>query len=182
MEYKEKAYSTKEISLTLGIGDSTLRKWCLALEKNGYKFIKNDREQRLFVEGDLVKLRHFQTLVKDHNMQLENASMIVVDRFGKGAFAERTVSVLAEKQEEDRSLMRSDEVISKLVDHVDQQEKFNKELLNRLDQQQRYIEERLNKRDEMLIQSLREVQETKKLIAAATEQKKPTFWQRLFKK
>lgn len=182
MEYKEKAYSTKEISLTLGIGDSTLRKWCLALEKNGYKFIKNDREQRLFVEGDLVKLRHFQTLVKDHNMQLENASMIVVDRFGKGAFAGRTVSVLAEKQEEDRSLMRSDEVISKLLDHVDQQEKFNKELLERLDQQQIYIEERLKKRDETLMQSLREVQETKKLIATAAEEKKSTFWQRLFKK
>jgi hypothetical protein len=77
-------------------------------------------------------------------MQLENASMIVVDRFGKGAFEEGTVSVPAEKQEEDRSLIRSDEVISKLLDHVDQQEKFNEELLDRLDQQQRYIEERLN--------------------------------------
>ncbi|MEM5595039.1 DUF3967 domain-containing protein [Niallia circulans] len=58
--------------------------------------------------------------------------------------------------------------------------------MERLDQQQKYIEERLNKRDETLIQSLREVQETKKLIAAAEEKReeesKKGFFQRLFGK
>lgn len=97
MESQERAYSTKEVSHTLGIGDSTLRKWCLALEKNGYTFIKNEREQRLFIESDLVCLRHFQTLVQQHNMQLENAAIVVVDRFGKGAFEEGTGHVPAER-------------------------------------------------------------------------------------
>ncbi|MDR9794875.1 hypothetical protein Q4O60_11660 [Aeribacillus pallidus] len=33
MKSQERAYSTKEVSHTLGIGDSTLRKWCLAIGK-----------------------------------------------------------------------------------------------------------------------------------------------------
>lgn len=184
MESQERAYSTKEVSHTLGIGDSTLRKWCLALEKNGYTFIKNEREQRLFIESDLVCLRHFQTLVQQHNMQLENAAIVVVDRFGKGAFEEGTGHVPAEQPNENRSFPHSDDLISKLLKHIKQQETFNQELLKRPDQQQQYIEERLNKRDETLIQSLREVQETKKMIAATEEKKKEeskkSFLSRLF--
>jgi hypothetical protein len=62
-ETTEKAYSPKEMSITLDIGDSTLRKWCIALENNGYGFIRNDQKNRVFVEGDLVVLRHFQNLI-----------------------------------------------------------------------------------------------------------------------
>ncbi|WP_339230134.1 hypothetical protein [Aeribacillus sp. FSL K6-2833] len=128
MKSQERAYSTKEVSHTLEIGDSTLRKWYLALEKNGYTFIKNDRAQRLFIESDLVKLRHFQTIVQQHNMQLENAAIVVVDRFGKGAFEEVTGHVPAEKPNENRSFPHSDDHISKLLKHIEQQETFNQEL------------------------------------------------------
>lgn len=197
MAQVEKAYSTKEISLTLDIGESTLRKWCLALEKQGYKFIKNDREQRLFVDRDLVTLRHFYTLVKDHNMQLDNASMVVVDRFGKGAFEPGTGVVHANSVDNDRSqersIMQSPELFEKLMSHIEKQEQyiekqeqFNQELLKRLDEQQQYIETSLKSRDETLMQSLREMQETRKLLAASEEErekeKKSGFLSRLFKK
>ncbi|RFB11479.1 DUF3967 domain-containing protein [Bacillus sp. HNG] len=190
MDISEKAYSPKEVSHTLDIGDSTLRKWCLALEKQDYKFIRNDQNRRLYVESDLVVLRHFQKLVQDNNMQLDNAAMLIVDRFGKGAFEAGTDIILAENKEEQRDLMRSDnEVIQQFLEHmrtqqehIKQQEEFNKELLKRLDQQQQYIEERLNKRDETLIQSLREAQETRKLLAAAQEDQKKGFFSRLFGK
>jgi DNA-binding transcriptional MerR regulator len=188
VDHTEKAYSTKEVSLTLGIGDSTLRKWCLALEKNAYKFLRNDRDQRLYVESDLVVLKHFQKLVQDHNMQLENAAALVVDRFGKGAFEPGTGIVPVEKEEERRDLERSNsEVIQQLQEHIrtqqeymERQELFNQGLLKRLDQQQKYIEERLDVRDQTLLESLREVQETKKLIATAQEKK--GFLARLFNK
>jgi hypothetical protein len=60
-----KSYTTSEVSTTLGIGDSTLRKWCLSLEKNGYQFIRNEQNKHLFVERNLVVLRHFQKLVQE---------------------------------------------------------------------------------------------------------------------
>jgi DNA-binding transcriptional MerR regulator len=182
METTEKAYTTKEVSTTLNIGDSTLRKWCLALEKNGYKFLRNEQNKRLFVEKDLVVLRHFQQLVQENNVPLDNAAMLVVDRFGNGPFEVRTGIVRKEENEEHRDLKRYEEVIQQLLDHIDKQEKFNQELLKRLEQQQKYIEERLNERDKMLMESIRESQETRKLLAAAHEEQKKSFWKRLFGK
>ncbi len=185
METFEKAYSPKEISITLDIGDSTLRKWAIALEKSGYNFIRNDQNKRLFVDSDLVVLKHFQNLVKQHNMQLENAANLVVDRFGKGAFEVSTGVVPADSNEEQRDLERSnkDAVIGQLLDHIKKQEEFNQELLSRLDQQQKYIDEKLSRlderqseRDNMLLESLRASQETKQLlleVKTAEEQKKP---------
>lgn len=192
-ERTEKAYSPKEVFTTLDIGDSTLRKWCLALEKHGYGFIRNDQNTRVYVESDLVVLRHFQNLVKQHNIQLENAATLVIDRFGKGTFEVRTGIVPVEKEEEHRDLIRSDEVINKLLEHIKQQEEFieqqkefNRELLNRLDQQQKYIDERLEQRDQKFMESLRESQETKQqllqLAAAHEEETKKGFFARLFGK
>lgn len=181
MESIEKAYSPKETSITLDIGDSTLRKWCIALEKSGYKFIRGDNNNgRVFVEGDLVVLRHFQNLLKVHHMPIENAANLIVDRFGERASESSTGGVPANNE---RDLFRSDnEVVTKLLARIERQgeqleaqEQFNKKLLERLDQQQQYIEERLNHRDEMLLQSLREAQETKQLLLATKDeqQKKP---------
>jgi transposase-like protein len=184
VETFEKAYSPKEITITLGIGDSTLRKWCIALEKNGYNFIRNEQNNRVYVDSDLVVLKHFQNLVKQHNMQLENAAILVIDRFGKGAFESGTGIVPAGKTEEQRDLTRSnEEVITQLLEHIKKQDEFNQELIKRLDRQQKYIDERLNRlderqneRDSMLLESLRASQETKQLLLeakTAEEQKKP---------
>jgi DNA-binding transcriptional MerR regulator len=150
METTEKAYTTKEVSTTLEIRDSTLRKWCLSLEKNGYKILRNDKNQRLFVERDLVVLRHFQQLVQENNVPLENAAKLVVDRFGNGPFEGRTGIVRKKEKEAHRDSKRYEEVIQQLSDHVGKQEEFNQELLKRLEQQQKYIEERLNERDNVV--------------------------------
>lgn len=185
-ERTEKAYSPKEMSTTLDVGDSTLRKWCLALEKNGYVFIRNDQNSRVYVENDLVVLRHFQQLVKQHNMQLENAAQLVVDRFGTGASEVGTGVVPVEKEEKQRDLMRSNEFVQKLLDHIEKQEAFNQELLKRLETQQKYIDERLEERDRKFMESLRDSQETKQqlleIAAAHEEEKKKGFLSRLFGK
>jgi hypothetical protein len=182
----EKAYTPKEVFTTLDIGDSTLRKWCLALEKNGYEFIRNDKNSRIYVEGDLVVLRHFQNLVKE-NMPLDNAAKLVVDRFGQSAFEVSTVSVPAEKQEERHNLDRSNyEDVKELKELVTNQNELIKQLITRMDQQQKYIDERLEQRDRKLIESLRESQEERKallqLAAAQEEEKKKGLFARLFGK
>jgi predicted RND superfamily exporter protein len=180
----EKAYTPKEVFTTLDIGDSTLRKWCLALEKNGYEFIRNDKNSRIYVEGDLVVLRHFQNLVKE-NMPLDNASKLVVDRFGKGTFEVSTVSVPVEKTKERHDLDRSNnEDIKELKGLVENQNELIKELISRMDQQQKYIDEKLEIRDKKLMESLRESQEERKALlqiaAAQEEEKKKGFLARLF--
>jgi hypothetical protein len=201
----EKAYTPKEVSIALDIADSSLRKWCIAIEKNGYKFIRNDHKNRVFVENDLVVLRHFQNLVKHHNMQLENAAKLVIDRFGKGAFEVGTGIVPVENKEDSsdsqRDLMRSnEEIMTTLLEHIrtqeefnhslqerlERQENFNRELVERLEQQQTYIDNRLEERDRRLMESLRDSQEVKQqllqIAAAQEEEKKKGFFARLFGK
>lgn len=190
----EKAYSPKEVFTTLDIGDSTLRKWCLALEKHGYGFIRNDKNSRLYVEGDLVVLKHFQNLTKQ-NMPLDNAAALVVDRFGKGTFEVSTVSVPVEIEEEeqryfersyDEDIQELKELITSQSEVITKQSELIKDLVTRMDQQQKYIDVKLSKHDELLLEAIKESrtesQETKRLLLEAqtvaqkanqVEEKKP---------
>lgn len=72
---------------------------------------------------------------------------------------------------------------------MNEQMNFNKALVEKLKNQdeqlkdqQQYIERSLNKRDEILMQSLREMQETKKLIASTQEEKKKNLFSKIFRK
>lgn len=180
MDITEKPISPKDVHVVLDIGDSTLRKWCLALEKQGYHFPRTDNNRRVFYERDLEVLRHFRNLVKVQNLSLENAAIVVASRFKQ---EEGTLS--EQKNNENAPVLPSGEVkemIAKLLDHIERQEAFNKELLQRLEEQQRYIEERIDKRDQLLMQTLREhQQQTQRLIAAAEEEKLP-WYKKIFKK
>ncbi|KIL74240.1 DUF3967 domain-containing protein [Bacillus badius] len=207
MSEYEKAYTTKEISLTLDIGSSTLRKWCLALEEKGYQFARTDNQRRLFVEKDLVALRYFQKLVQGENFSLENAAKVIASRYKEEASETRTPPVLDDEEQENtpavidqRSLMRSEDVINRLLDHIETQEtfmreqqKYNEELKLELQKTQKelqstnlYIKERLEERDKVLMESLKASQEAKKemlqIAAAAKEEEKKGFWSRLLGK
>jgi tellurite resistance protein len=59
-----------------------------------------------------------------------------------------------------------------LFQFVKQQEEFNKMMLERIE----LFEKRQKERDEMLMKSLRESQETQKMLAAAREKKWWQFW------
>ncbi|MED4003607.1 MerR family transcriptional regulator [Priestia aryabhattai] len=198
MDNTERAYTTKEVSTTLNVVDSTIRKWCLAMEKHGYTFTKNEHNQRLFLEKDLVALRHYQTMVKENNFSMDNAGMVIASRFSS-PFPSGSGGVPAVKTEDEERLSarpdtRSDERIDKLIEHAEKQEQFNKELLERLNEQQKYIEkqhhyieEKLKERDGNLMESLRTLQEAKQEmleIAATKEEEKPKqgFFARLFGK
>jgi DNA-binding transcriptional MerR regulator len=183
VERTDTPYTSKDISLSLDIGDSTLRKWCLSLEEHGYTFYRTDQNKRLFTEKDIIVLRHFMQLVKDKNMSMNNAALIVTSRFQKEVFSDKTDVEQLESEMNTVPSLRSDnpfvqELLDKMQTMEEQQNQLlemNKELFKRLDEQQTYIEERLNQRDGMLMQSLRESQEAKKLLLEVKEeqQKKP---------
>jgi DNA-binding transcriptional MerR regulator len=183
MTRTDKPYTSKDISLSLDIGDSTLRKWCLALEEHEYKFYRTDQNKRLFTEKDIIVLRHFQQLVKEKNMSMNNAALIVTSRFKKEVFSNETEIEQLESEMNSVPSVRSDNnLIQQLVTKVETMEErqdilveTNKTLLARLDEQQKYIEEREKSRDVLLMQSLRESQEIKKLLLEVKEeqQKKP---------
>lgn len=174
MQRTETPYSTKEVVANLSIGDSTLRKWCLALEEQNYNFIRTDQNKRLFTDKDLLVLTQFRVLVQDKNMSINNAAAVVAAKYVKEPFSNET------EVEQLPSPPFVNETLQELKTEMEQIKEMNRLLLSRLDEQHKYIEKRLDERDQLLMQSIRTSQETKKLLLEAQakqeeeqQQKKP---------
>jgi DNA-binding transcriptional MerR regulator len=167
-----------DVCTLLGIKESTLRKYALILKDAGYQFHVNDKGQRGYFQNDVIVLKRFMEIKQSSDMTLEQAAEAVMAWVQQSNVA---VRVTEKKQESERY----NDDIQALKEMVAKQNGLLKELMMRLDQQQKYIEESLKKRDELLMQSLKESMETRKLIAAAKEEekeKKKGFWSRLFGK
>ncbi|MEN3772535.1 MerR family transcriptional regulator [Priestia megaterium] len=92
---------------------------------------------------------------------------------------ENKVQELLDRSEKDEQFQLA------LIQRLDEQGRLIKHLTEKLDYQDQYIENNLEKRDEKLTNAIREISDTKKLIAAAQEnleQKPKGFWNKLFGK
>lgn len=180
----EMFYLSKDVAETLDIKLSTLRRWCLELEKNGYHFQRDSNNNRMFFERDIIVLRQFKQLM-DAKLSWEAATQAVIAEYGSGYNGDLTTNVLTdtlapvESDNERYAEMRDN--LQRLMDHVsrqdayiERQETFNEALSNKLDAQQRIIEESIQKRDEVLMQHLCQLQQT-----AVSQEKKGVLW-RLF--
>jgi len=176
MDKIEKAYWTHEVSNLLGIGDSTLRKWCIELEKNGYIFIKGNKNSRAFTDHDLLALKYFKELTRDKNHTFEQACKAVVEKYSRKNENEGTTPVLEGNNRSVDVLDSLEKMVKELLDKTQKQEQFNKALVERLEKQERYIKESIDKRDQLLLESIRATQEQ-----AAAQQKK-SFLKRIFGK
>lgn len=163
MQTEEKAYWNKDISRILGIGESTVRKWCLELEKNGYKFNRGYKDSRAFLQHDINALTYFKDLTKVGSYTLEQAAILVVERYQDREVNDITVSV---PEGEKRSLQAIEESMKKLValteEHVmmaKEQKEINKILLKKLDERDSLIESQFR-----YIERLNEEQAATKLL------------------
>lgn len=173
-EERETTYWSKEVAETLGIANSTLRKWCKLLEDGGYRFVRDQQERRAFTEHDVLMLRSFYELTQDKGLALESAANLVISRFQREATQDMSLRDTLKKS-------RDDERYKQVIEKLENQERFNKTLLERLDQQQAYIEQSIQKRDETLLQAIREIQETRLQLVAAQEEKNEKKWWQFWK-
>lgn len=135
----EKSSWNNEVSKQLDIGDSTLRKWCIELEENGYTFVKGTKGTRAFTENDLVALLYFKYLTRAKNHTMKQAAVAVVEKYSKEGENKSHSEVPV-------GSLRSDlqEMLKDLLEHAKRQEEFNNSLLERLEMQDRYIKEILD--------------------------------------
>ncbi|MEI5909434.1 MerR family transcriptional regulator [Bacillus spongiae] len=171
-------YSAKEVIEVLGIGNSTLRKWSLALEEHNYNFIRTDQNKRMFTDKDLVILKQFQMLVQRKNLSINNAAEVIANKYNKDSDVvfsnetevERTSETPLSFKTLQEQYLSTNETVKELKTDVEQLKTMNRELLQALQEQNNYIKENLERRDQQLIESIRESQETKKLLLEAKEQ------------
>lgn len=170
-EQTQAVYGSSDIADVLEIQESTLRKYCLLLEKNGYEFLKNEHGHRAFFDDDVIVLRKMISFKNSADMTLEEAVKSVV--------AWKNGNVMSVRDtEEQRYIVRYNDLMEEfkvLKSFQEQQMEFNKELIEEIRRQQEYIENRLEERDRLLVQSMRETLEARKEIAAA-EKEKRKWW------
>ncbi|PGB03771.1 DUF3967 domain-containing protein [Bacillus toyonensis] len=197
-------YSPGDVVEQLGIQSSTLRKYADVLEKEGYTFIKNERGHRKYRESDVMVFRKVINLKNDTDMTLENATKQIVswhqgvevlplerhetERYEEPNFNATTLQTMLQDQNE--VIEKQNELLQELNKRlVEQDQRFiqrESELLRAIQTIQESetliamnTSEDVAKnqgRDEMLMQTIKEVQEVKKMIAASNEKKWYQFW------
>ncbi|MBO1583330.1 DUF3967 domain-containing protein [Bacillus sp. XF8] len=197
-------YSPGDVAEQLGIQSSTLRKYADVLEKEGYTFIKNERGHRKYRESDVMVFRKVINLKKDTDMTLENATKQIVswhqgvevlplerheiERYEEPDFNATTLQTMIQDQKE--IIEKQNELLQELTKRLtEQDQRFiqrESELLSAIQTTQKSqaliatnISEDMAKnqgRDEILMQTIKEVQEVKKMIAASKDKKWYEFW------
>ncbi|EJQ59688.1 DNA-binding protein [Bacillus cereus] len=197
-------YSPGEVAEQLNIQSSTLRKYADVLEKEGYTFIKNERGHRKYRESDVMVFRKVINLKNDTDMTLENATKQIVswhqgvevlplerhevERYEEPDFNATTLQTMLQDQNE--VIEKQNELLQELSKRlIEQDQRFaqrESELLSAIQtiQESQVLiatnsSEDVAKnqgRDEMLMQTIREVQEVKKMIAASKDKKWYEFW------
>lgn len=181
----EYGYFAKDVAADLEITTSTLRRWSIELEKAGYKFERNEKDQRIYYDRDFKAFRELKKLISN-SVVLVDAINAVVSMDVEGLNASQTPSVYREETRLTRQFLEEilDEKINKAIQQAfeegrQQGQKEIKEMMKK-------IEKRSEERDDNLMSVIRSIQEekeeVKQLIAASQEQAKKTFWQRLFSK
>ncbi|MDO8157438.1 DUF3967 domain-containing protein [Bacillus toyonensis] len=197
-------YSPGEVAEQLGIQSSTLRKYADVLEKEGYTFIKNERGHRKYRESDVMVFRKVINLKNDTDMTLENATKQIVswhqgieilplerheiERYEEPDFNATTLQTMLQDQNE--VIEKQNELLQELSKRlIEQDQRFAQRESELLSAIQTIQESQVliatnssedvaknQRRDEMLMQTIREVQEVKKMIAASKDKKWYEFW------
>lgn len=197
-------YNPSEVAEQLGIQSSTLRKYADVLEKEGYTFIKNERGHRKYRESDVMVFRKVINLKNDTDMTLENATKQIVswhqgvevlpldrhevERYEELDFNATTLQMMIQDQK--GVIEKQNELLQELTKRLtEQDQRFiqrESELLSAIQtiQESQVLiatnsSEDMAKnqgRDEMLMQTIRGVQEVKKMIAESKDKKWYEFW------
>lgn len=159
----------KEVADILGIGDSTLRKWCLCLEEKGITFSKDDQNNRAFSERDLVLLKKLKEKMRTRRRSLKNAVEETLEE-------ESRTDVVSVDNDEERPTRTDlvpfkENVVDFLREKLDAQETFNKILLERLEGQENFNKKLVQKLDQI------EQRDKERYANLLTEWKRP-WWKK----
>lgn len=88
-------YFSKNVAEELKITTSTLRRWSILLEKEGYIFQKNEKEQRIYYERDFKALRELKKLISN-SIPVIDAIKVITSQYFYRENNKKTLSVYSE--------------------------------------------------------------------------------------
>ncbi|MEQ7807798.1 hypothetical protein [Priestia aryabhattai] len=160
MSQSDILYVSKDAANMLNIANTTVRKYCDELEKNGYEMKRNAHGHRLFGDQDMKVLEAVLKLKSE--MKISEACQYVIKKLKVDINKESDISDMS--QENTQIVPKKDPAIA-TTQMIESFKEMEAKLLDRIDQQTRLQE----RRDEQLMMVMRE-------IAAAKEQKLKKPW------
>lgn len=183
-----KEYSNKDIAGIVGIAGPTVRKYSALLEKAGYTFNRNEQGHRLFLDRDIPVFREVKERSEVGALPLERITEEVATKYKRYEDRETeetgnnenpvsppaTTSIEPALSQHIVELTEAWEIIKAMAERVD----MMGDTIMELKEENRRLHETIDKR---FIETIREIQDTKRQIAASQEEPKG-IWARLFKK
>jgi len=114
----EAAYTTKQLTELIGVAQSTVRKYSMALEGEGYGILRNELERRIFRDQDIVAIRQMVELTQQ-GARVDNAARIVADERQGERPAENnqvTAELLDYIHKQDEQMERMSEKLDRLLE------------------------------------------------------------------
>ena len=166
----------KEEMLKGSLKFGTLRRWSIELEKQGYAFERNEKEQRIYYKRDIVALRQLQKMISE-KVSMVNACTKIASKYINNKELEQTLDV---HQQKNVQIAVSKEELQSMIEQAIEKER---EVMFKAFEAK--MNDVVEKRDRILTQQLnRSLEERRLEIAAAQEEKetKKPWWSKLFSK
>lgn len=149
-------YSPADVAALLGLNTATLRKYSIAMEREGYTFERNDKNHRFYRDKDVATLRQIRT-AKKNGRTIDQAVYDVVH--------------LNQSNNETNVIQNDDETLSsETTELIRQQNELIKALYAKLDQQREYIDSRLERIEKAFAVPYQEQQKQVEDETAATQE------------
>jgi len=163
-------YFAKDVAAELEITTSTLRRWSIELEKAGYSFERNEKDQRIYYEWDFKAFRELKKLLAN-SVLFTDAIKAVISMDLEDKNASLTPSVF--KQELRLSKSELQEIVHQEVKRAIEEER--EVMLKAFEYK---LENLMETRDRLLVKELQNSLEEKRLEIAATKQEKKAWWKK----
>ena len=156
----EYGYFAKDVAANLEVTTSTLRRWSIRLEKAGYKFERNEKDQRIYYERDFKAFRELKKLISNNVVLVDAIVSMDVEVLN----ASQTPSVYREETRLTKQFFEEllDKKINKAIQQAFEEGRQQgreeiKEIINKMEQ-------RAKERDDNLMSVIRSIQEEKKKL------------------
>lgn len=159
---------TKDIAAFLGLEAVTIRKYCGALEKYGYIVFKDGNGQRQYDDKDATVLQELKALCDRSGMTVDAAAEVIATRNIRSLGVIAPPVLEPEKQE----LMRYDKRYDQMMETVKVMAERNERQAAELER----LHKRMDEQNANISIVLREILETKRLMASAENLKKKKWW------
>lgn len=170
MKGDNKMLETKEIADILGVHSNTVRKYALALEAQGYVIQRDDNNDRKYSDIDATVFRELQALRKRTSLPVEKCAEVIAARH-----REPSESVLPAVNEPDSvQIVQHSTQHAELIGAVQSLVELNQKQADELAR----VHKRMDDQNNNISVIMREILETRRMVAAANSRKWYQFWKK----